>query len=415
MFNMIGIYSCCLLEVLSIVEFHIPQKRLSKLLGLWVCFGLLLANCRPHKQIAYTPTPEPLAGCNLFADLHAPMLENPTSLPDLPTVTRPPRYAVHTLFIDETILHHAQAIGFDTVVQVLPWRDVNPEPAVWQWAAADALVRETLNHNLNLVLRLDMPPAWAQQPFAGGVPFDVAAYAEFVEQVAARYQGHIAGYIIWNEPNLAAEWSFSGANLERQLTIGGGQVAYPPHYAGVLGVAYARIKAADSQALAITAGLAPTNENSPRAMDDRLFLEQLLATQAADCFDILSVHAYGYGQDPLAENTAAGLHLGRIADLHDIMHTHGVDKPVWITELGYTVNRGSQPDVTLPQQATYLTAAFERIDTEWPWVELITLWNLSYGLPADDEIEGYSLLTNRVEKRPSYGAVQWYLERMDGG
>ncbi|MCB0036914.1 MAG: hypothetical protein KDE51_22940 [Anaerolineales bacterium] len=385
-----------------------------KRFGLWFCLGLLFVSCQPRQHIADTPTPEPLDGCNLFADLHPPTLKDPAPLPDLPVCTRPPRYAAHPLFIDQTILHHVQTIGFDTVVQVLPWRDVNPEPAVWQWAAADALVEETLSHNLNLVLRLDMPPAWARHEAAAGVPFDVAAYAAFVERVAARYQGHLVGYIIWNEPNLAAEWSFSGANLERQLEIGGGHVAYPPHYAGVLGVAYARIHAADPQALVIAAGLAPTNENSLRAMDDRLFLEQLLAAQAADCFDVLSVHAYGYGQDPLAEEPADGLHLGRMADLHMIMMAHGVEKPVWITELGYTVNRGSQPAVSLPQQAAYLTAALERIDREWPWVTLTTIWNVSYGLPADDEIEGYSLLTNGVDKRPSYGAVQKYLEQVGG-
>ena len=364
----------------------------------------------PRLPTAVAPPPATTSACLRFAHLDAIPLPTTPPLTEVNRPTHTPRYAAHTLFIDQHLLHHAQALHLGALVQVLAWQDVQPAPNVWVWEPADALVRETLAADLHLILRLDMPPIWAAQPAQQGVPFDLVAYMAFVSAVASRYQGLIWGYIIWNEPNLAAEWTFSGYNLEQQLAIGGGRVANPADYVGVLGVAYRRIKAADPQAQVASAGLAPTNENSPRAMDDRLFWQAMLAVGATDCMDALAVHAYAYGQDPSAEQSAEGLGLERMAMLYAMMGDSGKEpKPVWITEMGYTIARGLQPAVTAEQQGAYLVAAFDRIAQEWPWIELTTLWNLTYRLPADDEQAGYSLLANDGTTRPAYGVVQTWL------
>lgn len=216
--------------------------------------------------------------------------------------TRPMRYAVHTIFLDDVTAVHAATIGFDTAVQVFPWRDLNPTPGLYAWEASDYMVRMAQAAGLHLVVQLDMPPEWARRQ--GDFPFDLAAYADFVTAVSQRYRGYIAGYVVWNEPNLAAEWSRSGGDLESHWQRYDGQVADPADYVGVLGVAYRRIKAQDPDALVITAGLAPTNENSPRARDDRDFLRAMLTAGAADCFDVLGVHAYGFGLHPEAAEAA---------------------------------------------------------------------------------------------------------------
>jgi beta-xylosidase len=297
--------------------------------------------------------------------------------------------------------------GFDTIVQVLPWRDVHLGSGRFEWAAADALVQTVRQRGLNLVLRLDMPPAWAVQNDPAGLPFDLAAYADFVTAVAQRYQGQILGYIIWNEPNLAAEWSRSGGDLEAHWASFDGWVADPADYVGVLGVAFRRIRAADSQALVVGGGLAPTNEISPRAVDDRVFWQQLFAAGMADCVDVLAVHAYGFGLSPDApDDVHNNLNLGRIEQVHEIMQAANVAKPVWITELGYTVADGNQPAVSEAQQADYLLAAQARAAAEWPWVELFTVWNLVYGRSPDDEMGGYSLVNPDLIRRPAFYAWQ---------
>ncbi|MBL1131523.1 MAG: hypothetical protein D8M54_23920 [Chloroflexi bacterium] len=242
------------------------------------------------------------------------------------------------------------------------------------------------------------------------MPFDLAAYADFVTAVAQRYRGTIAAYVIWNEPNLAAEWSRSGGNLEDHWRRFDGQVADPADYVGVLGVAYQRIKTHDPAVLVVTAGLAPTNENSPRARDDRDFLRAMLAAGAADCFDVLGVHAYGFGQHPeAAEAVQSGLGLARIGEWQTILAQYGVDRPMWVKELGYTIGQGSQPWVTPAQQASYLSAALDRIQHDWPSVELVTVWNLVYGRAPEDEMSGYSLLNPDGSPRPAYERLRQQL------
>ena len=132
--------------------------------------------------------------------------------------------------------------------------------------------------------------------------------------------------------------------------------------------------AALGAAALVGGGLAPTNERSPRAVDDRVFLEQLWAAGMADCLDVLAVHAYGFGLSPdVPDEVHNHLNLGRIAQMWEITQAAGVEKPIWITELGYTVVDGNQTAVSEAQQADYLLAAQARAATEWPWVELPTV------------------------------------------
>jgi hypothetical protein len=387
----------------------VGQRQLSWM-GLLI-FLAILAGCTipPSKSSgAASPTAVPTA-CNRFSSL-PPTHQNARHSPPVPDLPPAParqqiafRHAVHTLFLDEITAPLAADLGFDTVVQVFPWRDLNPEPGFYDWNAADYMVRMARQHNLDLVVRLDMPPKWAALPVKGGIPFDVAAYVDFVSAVASRYRSHILGYIIWNEPNLAAEWSRSGSEDPDRWVAFEGWVADPADYTAVLGAAYQRIKTADPETLVIGGGLAPTNENTSRAVDDRLFLEQMLAAGAAGCFDILAVHDYGYGLSPKVDRTAQdGLNLARVMDLRDILLARNAARPIWITELGYTIQPGDHPSISEDEQALYLLGAFERTRQEWPWVEMLTVWNLAYGLPYHDGMSGFSLVESDGTPRLAY-------------
>jgi hypothetical protein len=83
-------------------------------------------------------------------------------------------------------------------------------------------------------------------------------------------------------------------------------------------------------------------------------------------------------------------------------------KPVWITELGWTIDPPpEQPDigVSLQQQANYLVEALAIIKRDWPWVELVTVWNLSQPRPGDP-FGGYSLFDMSSQPRPALAAWQ---------
>jgi hypothetical protein len=289
-----------------------------------------------------------------------------------------PAAGIHTIRADDHLLQLARDGGFAWMIQLLSWQEVEPVPGESFWEYSDWLVRAARHYGLDLVLRLDQLPEWADLG-------DSSQYAAFVRRVANRYRGRVAAYVIWNEPNLAVEWA--------------GLSPDPTGYAKLLCAAHTAIREADPQALVISAGLAPTNHTDDSALDDRLYLKAMYAAGSARCFDVLGIHPYGFAYSPDDPHGAHdGLNFARLVDLRAIMVEQGDgDKPVWATELGWTTApaRASQRwlGVSETEQAEYLGAAFEKASREWPWLESIAVWNLSQGLPEDDEKQGYSLLS----------------------
>jgi len=309
--------------------------------------------------------------------------------------------AVHLLTIDDKMYRLAAEGGYEAVVQVFPWRDIEPTRGEWHWEQPDFAVRAAEFYGLGLVVRLDHPPDWTLNWSEGSglPPVDLDAYINFVRSVARRYRGQIQAYIVWNEPNLSLEWA--------------GQAPDPVAYRALLCRAYMALRCSDPLAVVVSAGLAPTN-GGDGAMDDRLFLSQMLDAGASACFDVLGVHAYGFGHppdDPHGEHD--GLNMARLLDLREIMQAYGANnRPIWITELGWTTAGAGAHDwqtVSDQEQADYLADAWRHTAAEWPWVWLVTVWNLSQGLPSTDEMAGYSLLGIDGQPKPAYGVLQGLL------
>lgn len=319
----------------------------------------------------------------------------------LMTVTRPRALplAIHTIRADDAMLRQVQALGATHLVQVFAWHDIQPSPARWDWEYSDWLVRATEYYNLKIIARLDKPPAWAVDDATAlsAPPRKVNDYAEFARRVAQRYRGKIAAYVIWNEPNLAMEWGNQKPNARA--------------YAELLRAASQAIRAADPDARIIAAALAPTNENSDRAQDDRAFLRELYAAGARDAFDALGAHPYAFALPPDAPRDAnEGLNFARLLEWRDIMAANGAaGKNIWITEFGYPTEQPpgyEQRVVAEAQQAEYLPRAFEKTRAEFPFVELFTVWNIVRDLPASDEQSGYSLIHADGAFKPAFTAIQ---------
>ena len=294
---------------------------------------------------------------------------------------------IHTIRADDHLLQLARNGGFSWVIQLLSWREVEPVPGEYFWEYSDWLVRAASYYGLDLVLRLDQVPEWTDLE-------NPLHYVDFVGRVASRYRGRVVGYVVWNEPNLALEWA--------------GRPPDPAGYVELLCAAHTAIRAADPRALVVSAGLAPTNHADHSALDDRFYLREMYAAGAAPCFDVLGAHPYGFAYPPDDPHGAHdGLNFGRLADLRVIMAEQGDgDKPVWATEVGWTTD-AVQPgqrwlEVTESEQAEYLGAVFEKAGGEWPWLERIAVWNLSQGLPEDDEKQGYSILASDGSLKAAY-------------
>ncbi|MCB9098030.1 MAG: endo-1,4-beta-xylanase [Anaerolineales bacterium] len=347
----------------------------------------------------YTPYPPPFIPHPTFYILHSTfyiLLITLFFLSACSTTPATPRLAAHTLKVDDRLLQLAQEAEFDTIVQVFAWREIEPTQDQFHWQAADQIVAGAEFYGLDLIVRLDQHPAWASAVdlSLNAPPDKLADYEDFVRRVAERYRGRIKAYIIWNEPNLAIEW--------------GGQPPDPAAFVDLMRVGYDAVKAADPAALVVSAGLAPTNSRDASAMDDREFLRAMYQAGAADYFDVLGAHPYSFGLAPAAlQSDSDHPAFGRLAELRAIMAENGdEDKPVWITELGWTIDPPPEQadiQVSLDQQAAYLTEALNIIRQDWPWVKLVTVWNLS--MPgADDPFGGYSLLDESGAPRPALAA-----------
>ncbi|MCI0478264.1 MAG: glycosyl hydrolase, partial [Anaerolineales bacterium] len=300
---------------------------------------------------------------------------------------------------DDEMLRLAADAGFDAVVQVFSWREIEPRRGDWYWEYPDFLLRAAEYYDLDVIARLDQQPYWATKPEieSNSPPDNLDDYANFARAVAQRYRNRVKGYIIWNEPNLAREW--------------GNRPPDAVAYTEMLCRAYRAIKSVDARALVVSAGLAPTNDQKAQALDDRVFLETLYRAGARECFDVLGVHAYGFGYPPDDPRSAhQDLNLARMLDLREMMQVYGdKDKPVWITELGWTTRGEGEhawQAVSPQQQANYLVGAWQRIAREWNWVRVATIWNQSRGLPTTNEMAGYSLLNEDGKPKPAYNALR---------
>ena len=271
--------------------------------------------------------------------------------------------------------------GFGWIRQEFPWEDIEihgkgdfedrrTEPHKSAWLKYDRIVDLAEAHGLEIVARLDNPPAWSRA--AGDArgtqapPDDLTDYGDFVHTVVSRYRGRIRYVQLWNEPNIYPEWG------ERPVN--------PEAYAGLLKVGYTRAKEADPDVVVLSAGLAPTIETGPRNLSDLIFLERMYAAGARDYFDVLAVMGYGLWTGPTDHRASADrTNFARPQLIRDSMVRHGdAAKPIWIMEMGWNAAPPDLPApfgrVTREQQARYAILAYRRVQDEWPWAGVVFTW-----------------------------------------
>ncbi len=317
----------------------------------------------------------------------------------------------------ERSLDMIAAAGFTFVRQPFPWNDIELAPDnYWDtrnnisaWAKYDRLVDLAVARKLEVVARLDKPPAWSRagQPnvdrIPDGPPNNDADYADFVASVVERYRGRIRYIQIWNEPNLAGEW--------------GGQPIDPAAFTRLLKAAYLAAKQADPAIVVLMPGLAPTDQTGPQNLSDLLFLQGMYDAGARDYFDIASVMVYGYGYSPYDRRVEfARNNFSRPIQTREIMVRNGdAAKPVWATEYGYTTRSGDPANqwqvVSESLQARYLVETYHLVRRELPWLTALFLWNISTDLPEHHEMQGYSVLRSNGRPKPAFEALRQLYRR----
>ncbi len=329
-----------------------------------------------------------------------------------------PDYGIHVFmwWKPDTALRDlglVQDMGFTWVKQKFPWREIEGiEKGQYDWYRTDYIVDETEKAGLKLLVRLDQQPYWSEpadnQWQENGPPGDMADFADFCGAVATRYRGRIDAYQVWNEPNLTREW--------------GNRPPDPVAYTELLRACYTAIKAADPDAVVVSAGLAPTGTDSAEAMPDTAFLQGMYDAGAAAYFDVLGANAPGYKAPPELDPAAAEapeygggrwFAFRHVEDLRALMVANGDGhKQVAILELGWTTDQVN-PDyawhaVDEATQADYLVRAYQYAAAHWrPWVGLMTtIYIAEWEWTPENEQWWWAVVLPDGTPRPAYFALK---------
>lgn len=283
-------------------------------------------------------------------------------------------------------LDRLAAGGMGWVRLRVDWARAEAQPGVYTWQAVDEQVDAILDAGLVPVVMLDGSPAWARAAGDRGVfdqplapPRDAADLAAFAAAFATHFGERVRFYQVWDEPNIAPHW--------------GNRHIDPVGYAQLLRVTAAAIRAADGDAAIISAALAPTRDRGHLAIDERYFVQRMIAAGAATAFDALALQPFGFGSAPTRSRQVIDqLDFQRTAILRRTLVEAGLAQtPIWAMRFGWNV-RGDSPwgTVTPETQRSYGVDA-RGVAAAWPWLATLG-WAIDQpSAPADDPIWGFAL------------------------
>jgi hypothetical protein len=337
------------------------------------------------------PTPAPGPSASAAARPAVSPLPSPSPLVDGKTPSTDP--AVHVFLwgnpgTTARDLQLAQNGGFRWVKQRFEWRYIEGKnKGNFEWNEPDRIVDAISQSGLRIVARVDNQPKWASSTIqwpGSGPPDNPKDWSDFLSALAKHYKGRIQAYEVWNEPNLDREW--------------GDKKPDPKAYTRMLKDSYEAIKAADPEALVVSAGMSPTTTNDEHAMPDLDFIKAMYAAGAKDSFDVLGVHGAGWKAEPCADpaevaqnsaltnNDPSPTALKRIyafrhvEDVRQLMVEQGdSNKQMAILEMGWTTDARPTSQyawfaVDREQQAKNLVGAFQCARQHWrPWMGFMTV------------------------------------------
>jgi len=329
--------------------------------------------------------------------------------------------------------------GFGWVRQEFQWDQIEPDVrgVFWDakynqssWTKWDRIVDLAQEYGIELIVRIDRPPAWshprllpllAQHPAWEGPPEHIDDFGNIVAAIAGRYRGKVTYIQLWNEPNLENEWA--------------GSPVRPADYAAMLRVGAERVRAANPDAVVLAAALAPTIEPGPAGgyanMSDLLYIQGLYDAGAAPYFDVVTLNPYGLKYSPYVDHSV-GLRsnqfpravfrppdrfdFSRPLAVRAIMERNGdTRKPIWAAEFGWntvpstwTGEKSPWEHVTPSQQARFLQQAYQRARDEWPWMGVMNVWYLREPVDVNprDPTPYFALLHQDWSPTPGYLALQ---------
>ncbi len=322
------------------------------------------------------------------------------------------------------VLELSKNAGVYWLRQQVRWQDLQSAPGTSCyticWGELDDIVNDSAAAGVKLLVSVVAAPSWATADGRNGMPSraHLGEYSNFMGQMAARYQGKIQAYEIWNEQNLAHE--------------NGGRVASAELYMDMLVDASKAIKAADPNAIVVSGAPSSTETNAPTiAISDIRFLRQMFADpRFRSAVDVVGVHPGGASNPPdtmWPDNPGPGpnfvtsreFYFRRVEDVRAAMLDAGLgDMKVWITEFGWATRNNTRGyefgnKISYETQAAWIQRAFEMGRNDYaPWVGAMFLWQLNFAVPWKyngnelHEQASFGVLNGDWSPRPAYLAIQ---------
>jgi hypothetical protein len=156
---------------------------------------------------------------------------------------------------------------------------------------------------------------------------------------------------------------------------------------------------------------------------DVIFLQRMYDAGAGACFDVMAVNDYMLWSGPTDRRmrpTQGQVNFSRPLWVRDVMVVNGdAHKPIWISEMNSNAApEGIEPRfgrVTLEQQARYAPLAYERIQREWPWAGVTTIWFFKRASDAERELPFYyfRMVEPDFTPLPIYDSLAAYLNSQE--
>ena len=321
--------------------------------------------------------------------------------------TTNPKLGIHTRLTDEVeawkikrTLEMVREMGAPWIVEYFPWAYVEQQPGRFSWNHTDLVIDHAERQGLTVIARLGFVPEWVRPRDTTPLYLDEDRFEDFGRYAAEfvrRYAGRVHHVIIWNEPNLALEWGYAPVD--------------PAKYVAMLRVVTPMIRAANPDVQVLAGALAPTlaPPGSPDGMNDLLYLQAMYDLGAADYFDILAVHAYGWYSDPDEPAHPDVVNFRRTELLRAIMVANGDGhKPAMITEGGWNDHPRWTRAVRPGQRIDYTVRAYAIAQEEWPWMDAVCLWVFRYPWDANNYQDYFTFVRTDFEPKPIYEEVQRY-------
>ena len=308
--------------------------------------------------------------------------------------------------------------GFNWIKQQVEWSSLETSQGQYNWRPLDAVVNSANSQGLKIMLSVAHAPTFYQSPSSGLMPSDPSTFQRLMQAMAARYQGKVQMYELWNEENLARE-------------AGNGNVD-PSHYLPILKAGYQGTKAGDPTATALLGAPSPTGANIPgQVMDDVQYLTALYGINGGEAkgyFDALSAHPSGFSNPPDCtpatpqcslsggfNNDPSFFAFYRVGQYHDAMVAAGDgNKQIWFTEFGYASAIGGPvvpgyeyaQYISEDQQARFLVQSYQMAKATGYVAGMMT-WNLNFQTvvgPTDEKF-AFGVVRKDWSPRPAYSAL----------